>query len=102
MIYRNSERVFHPCYTGRADLFLQQWTYGLSSRDLSLIASASWEKYVVISPKLVTANFLRQSKVLGMVDGDGINVLRRNVLDAGSLKRQVIDGDWDDSVDFLG
>ena len=36
-----------------------------------------------------------------MVDGDGINVFRGIVLDAGSLKRQLIDGGWGDSDAFL-
>ena len=53
-------------------------------------------------PKNVTGKFLRQPKVVGMVNGDGINVFKGHVLRARSLKYNVMDGPWGDSDDFIG
>ena len=83
---------------GAGRSFLQQWAYGLTPSDLSPDASVSWAERVVTCPENVTANFLRQSKVVG----DGTNVFKGNLLRARSLKREVLDGGRGDSDDFIG
>ena len=46
--------------------------------------------------------FLEAVEVVEMVNGDGINVFKEDVLRARSLKGEVMDGGWGDSDVFLG
>ena len=51
---------------------------------------------------MVIGDFLSQSKVARMVNGDGINVFKGDLLGVGSLKYKVIDGGWGDSDVSIG